>query len=59
MTKWMALELVGDFEDYNHVEFETSMQYPFKVDVYSFRMVCLEILIRPIPFHEINSITFF
>ncbi len=33
-----------------------SLKHPFKVDVYSFMMVCYEILVGRILFHEINSI---
>ncbi len=54
-TRWMAPELFGDAEDQYHGESDKSLQYHFKVDVYSLRMVCYEILIGRVPFHEIES----
>jgi serine/threonine protein kinase len=54
-TSWMAPELFGDLEDQNGGEFENSLQYHFKVDIYSFGMLCYEILTGHISFHEIDS----
>jgi serine/threonine protein kinase len=51
----MAPELFSDLEDQNGGEFEKSLQYHFKVDIYSFGMLCYEIMIGCIPFHDINS----
>jgi hypothetical protein len=60
-TRWMAPELFGDSEDYNvgpssSSEFNFSLKYPFKVDIYSFGMVCYEILTGCIPFFNCPSL---
>ncbi len=51
-TRWMAPELFGDSEDHNvgPSSSSESLQYHFKVDVYSFGMVCYEILTGYVPF---------
>jgi hypothetical protein len=54
-TRWMAPELFGDSKDHNvgpslSSEFNLSSKYHFKVDVYSFGMVCYEILTGCVPF---------
>ncbi len=57
-TRWMAPELFGDSEDHNvgpssSSESNLSLNYHFKVDVYSFGMVCYEILTGCVPFFNI------
>ncbi len=51
-TRWMAPELFGDSEDHNvgPSPSSESLKYHFKVDVYSFGMVCYEILTGCVPF---------
>jgi serine/threonine protein kinase len=51
-TRWMAPELFGDSEDHNvgPSSSSKSLNYHFKVDVYSFGMVCYEILTGCVPF---------
>ncbi len=58
-TKWMAPEL---FSEESHDagpsvswESDLSLKYPFKVDIYSFGMVCYEILTGCIPFVNCNN----
>ncbi|KAH9567479.1 hypothetical protein CY35_03G029700 [Sphagnum magellanicum] len=58
-TRWMAPELFGDSEDHNvgpssSSESNLSLKYHFKVDVYSFGMVCYEILTGCVPFFNIK-----
>jgi hypothetical protein len=58
-TRWMAPELFGDSEDHNvgpssSSESNLSLKYHFKVDVYSFGMVCYEILTGCVPFFNFN-----
>jgi serine/threonine protein kinase len=58
----MAPELLGDSEDHNvgpssSSESNLSLNYHFKVDVYSFGMVCYEILTGCVPFFNINKMT--
>jgi serine/threonine protein kinase len=53
-TRWMAPELFSE-ESYDagpsvSRESDLSLKYPFKVDIYSFGMVCYEILTGCIPF---------
>jgi serine/threonine protein kinase len=51
-TKWMAPEMLKDRNEDDEVEVEGEevKSYPFKVDVYSFGMVCFEILSGDVPF---------
>ncbi len=58
-TRWMAPELFGDSKDHNlgpssSRESNLSLKYHFKVDVYSFGMVCYEILTGCVPFFNIK-----
>jgi hypothetical protein len=55
-TRWMAPELFRDLEDHNvgPSSSSESLKYPFKVDVYSFGMVCYEILTGYVPFFNFN-----
>ncbi len=58
-TKWMAPELFGeeshDAGESVARESDLSLKYPFKVDIYSFGMVCYEILTGCIPFVNCNN----
>jgi len=51
-TRWMAPELFSDSKDHNvgPNSSSDSLNYHFKVDVYSFGMVCYEILTGCVPF---------
>jgi hypothetical protein len=53
-TRWMAPELFPDSEDHNvgPSSSSESLKYHFKVDVYSFGMVCYEILTGCVPFFD-------
>jgi tRNA A-37 threonylcarbamoyl transferase component Bud32 len=58
-TRWMVPELFGDSKDHNvgsswSSESNLSLKYHFKVDVYSFGMVCYEILTGCVPFFNIK-----
>ncbi|CAK9189111.1 unnamed protein product [Sphagnum troendelagicum] len=59
-TRWMAPELFGDSEDHNvgpssSTKSNLTLNYHFKVDVYSFGMVCYEILTGCVPFFKISK----
>jgi hypothetical protein len=60
-TRWMAPELFT--EEFHNAgpsvsrESYLSLKYPFKVDIYSFRMVCYEILTGCIPFFDCPSMS--
>jgi hypothetical protein len=53
-TRWMAPELIGDSKDHNVGPSSSSefLKYHFKVDVFSFGMVCYEILTGRVPFFK-------
>ena len=55
-TRWMAPEMMknGNEDDEVEVEGEEVLEYPFKVDVYSFGMVCFEILSGDVPFSSLT-----
>ncbi|KAG0597873.1 hypothetical protein M758_12G027100 [Ceratodon purpureus] len=57
-TRWMAPEMIKNGNDESQVELQEvdgASKYPFKVDVYSFGMVCLEILTGDIPFPTLSA----
>jgi predicted Ser/Thr protein kinase len=55
-TRWMAPEIIRCFDSRSQGNGEgLVVQYPFKCDVYSFGMVCYEILSGDIPFSNIYS----
>jgi serine/threonine protein kinase len=55
-TRWMAPEIIRCLDSRSQGNGEgLVVQYPFKCDVYSFAMVCYEILSGDIPFSHISS----
>ncbi|KAG0624570.1 hypothetical protein M758_3G257500 [Ceratodon purpureus] len=57
-TRWMAPEVIksciGESEAEKSDGEELVMKYPFKCDIYSFAMVCFEILTGDLPFQTSN-----
>ena len=56
-TRWMAPELYTASQS-DHMNTSTSdvkLRYPFKVDIYSFGMVCYEIFTGRTPFQEMSN----
>jgi hypothetical protein len=57
-TRWMAPELINSCAGESKAEMsegkEKELKYPFKSDIYSFGMVCYEILTGDIPFSNLN-----
>ena len=57
--RWMAPELLLPGEDdlsARTSDQDSKLRHPFKVDVYSFGMVCYEILTGQVPFSSISSL---
>ncbi|KAG0582470.1 hypothetical protein KC19_3G062400 [Ceratodon purpureus] len=56
-TRWMAPELMGPqtSESQTSTSRSDEIKYPFKCDVYSFGMVCFEILTGEVPFQSTSS----
>ena len=52
-TRWMAPELFQQDTEKVQISDETSLKYHFKCDIYSFGMVCYEILTGEVPFSEV------
>ena len=63
-TRWMAPEMLKSQEESQNVEsqkeradgVEMMIRYPFKCDIYSFGMVCYEVLTGHQPFYETSSL---
>jgi serine/threonine protein kinase len=55
-TRWMAPELfnISKYLNVGTSESNSPLKYPFKADIYSFGMVCHEILTGLVPFHDCN-----
>ena len=54
--RWMAPEVINIRNYDGQVEVpESEVKYPFKSDVYSFAMVCYEVLTGRVPFSSVNS----
>ncbi|KAG0580357.1 hypothetical protein KC19_4G167800 [Ceratodon purpureus] len=58
-NRWMAPEIIhlpeGEGSLESHSKNAKMPKYPCKMDVYSFAMVCYEILTGQVPFHEISN----
>ena len=54
--RWMAPEVINIRNYDGQVEVpESEVKYPFKSDIYSFAMVCYEVLTGRVPFSSVNS----
>ena len=56
-TRWMAPELYTASQDdpMNTSTSDVKLRYPFKIDIYSFGMLCYEILSGRMPFYDIKT----
>ena len=56
-TRWMAPELLGitNSDNSSYSIRVDKLNYPFKVDVYSYAITCYEVLTGHVPYHEVSS----